>query len=189
MRLTLIGALVLFLLAAAAGHAVMLTLIPMHATDAQIENYKKKGRPINVLFPSGIKTAATSKVPRDNGDTNTLRVIFDFSKGGFILEGPMPKNAAYWSSSMFAHNTDTDFIISDRQITGDHFKIAFIGPHQKLTREVAPIVARSSSRTAIMIVRSTMPDRNDAAKVAALMDELKQVTLTPIPADALAPAS
>ena len=36
-----------------------------------------------------------------------------------------------------------------------------------------------------MIVRSTMPDRNDPARVAALMDELKQVTLTPIPAEAL----
>ncbi len=182
MRLTLIGALILFLVAGAVSHAAGLMIIPRQATDKQIENYKAMGRTANKLYPSGIKTAATSKVPRDNGDTSTLRAFFDFTKGGFILEGPLPKNAAYWSSSMFAHNTDTDFIISDRQITGERFKIAFIGPGQKLKAGVAPVVARSSSNTAVMIVRSTMSDRNDAARVAALTEELKQVTLTPIPA-------
>ena len=185
MRLTWIGAVIALLLAAGASHMVMLSAIPKHATDVQIENYKKKGLKTNTLFPSGIKTAATSKVPRDNGDTNTLRTIFDFSKGGFILEGPIPQNASYWSTSLFAHNTDTAFIISDREIKADRFKIAFIGPHQKLIQPLAPVVAKSPSRIAVMIVRSTMPDRNDPARVAALMDEWKQVTLTPIPAEAL----
>jgi len=173
------GAVALILLIAALTHGAAIQLAPHAMTEYLLEGYRANGLKPNQLRVSGLKKAATMRIPMANADTVTIFAEIDTDQGPLRLEGPPPGDAVYWSISLFAHNTDVFFVGSDRFYGDRPPGVTIVGPRQ--TADPAEGVwARSPSRTAVLIFRATMPDRNDQASVAAIEAALRQWTLVPV---------
>lgn len=168
---------------AAIVHAVAVFAAPYVATDrviAGIAQTRLGFRP-NALGPPHMTNAPRDIVPMSNTDTVTTSSWLDLRQGPLVFGSSVPAHAVYWSISIYAHDSDTDFVLSDREL-GEHrrARVLILGPGQE-----APVgyedarVARISTGRAFLLVRSIMRDRNDPAEVTALFSEVSQATLQP----------
>lgn len=166
---------------AAATHAAILFSAPFVATDLVIDRIDKA----RSLTPNRIAVAPPAAPPRDavpmsNPDTLVASSWLDLGDGPLVFEAPLPEHAEYWSVSIFAHDSDTDFVLSDRDLEGaSHARVEVYGPghNPPATSVDRKDVAHVSTRRAFLLVRAIMSDRNDEASVAALKEEMSQARL------------
>jgi hypothetical protein len=170
----------LLALGGVAGYAGALTVIPYAATDKLLDQFRANGRADNTLTRPNVRNARRNLVVRDNADTITQGATIDLNDGPLLYETNVPADAVYWSVSLFAHNTDTFFIASDRDLKPGPFRLLIRRPGQTSTAQ-ADREAISPTRFSYMIVRYTMPDRNDAASVEAIKARQSASRLTPAP--------
>lgn len=170
---------------AGAAHAAVLFAAPYVATDLVINRIDRA----RGLVPNRLAVAPPVAPPRDavpmgNPDTLVASSWLDLREGPLVFHAPLPRNAEYWSISIFAHDSDADFVLSDRDLGGaPEARVVIYGPsHQDvLAPPEGAAVARVSTQRAFLLVRAIMPDRNDAAQVQALTAELEQARLEPLP--------
>ncbi|ODT86144.1 DUF1254 domain-containing protein [Phenylobacterium sp. SCN 70-31] len=158
-------------------HAGLLWAAPRWATDRQIEAGLARGAVWNRLQHSPPPRAGTTSVPLANPDSLTSRAYLDLSKGPLVLEGPLPKACVYWSASLFAHDTRTVFIASDRDYPEGHVRIGFRHAGQSPVSDAQDVP--SPSRVAVLLIRCFMRDRTDAAYVEALDPARRALVLEP----------
>lgn len=161
-----------------AAHLACVALSPVMATDYQIREGLKRGGAWNELIFNPPPRAGRTKVPLANADTLGTRAYLDLAEGPLLLEGPVPTGCAYWSVSVFAHNTDTVLIASDREFPSGRFKIAI-----RTARQAGPAADRTAllpSSKGVLLLRCFMRDREDGAYLKALDIERRRVSLTPI---------
>lgn len=159
-----------------AVHLACLFLSPALATDYQIREGLKRGGGWNQLIFNAPPRAGRTKVPLANADTLGTRAYLNLAEGPLMLEGPVPKSCVYWSASVFAHNTDTALIASDRDFPSGRFRIAI---HTK--GQNAPPADKSAvlpSRKGVLLLRCFMRDREDQAYLKTLDAERRRITLT-----------
>lgn len=179
-----IAPLIAALAIAAATHAAILFSAPFVATDLVIGRIDKA----RGLTPNQIAVAPPAAPPRDavpmgNPDTLVASSWLDLGDGPLVFEAPLPEHAEYWSVSIFAHDSDTDFVLSDRDLQGaSHARVEIYGPghNAPATSADRKDVAHVSTRRAFLLVRAIMRDRNDEASVAALNAEMSQASLEPL---------
>lgn len=169
-----------FVLAAAAGFAVggygMLGALPYLVTDRLFARMESAGAKVNVLGKPVMRYAKGNIVPMANADTLVRSAMLDLSHGPLRFTATPPGRLAdYWSVSVFGHNTDTLFVINDTQVPEG----AAVTLHLRLADQPAPDepgvhdVVLPSAR-GFLLVRPTMPNREDAAAVAALAKALEE---------------
>ncbi len=158
---------------AVAGWVIMLDRIPVLATDMLFEAMTAAGARTNRLGPAVVRSARANKVPMANADILARSAMLDLSAGPLRFTGTPPGDkAAYWSVSVFAHNTDTLFVLNDRQVPpGRPVVVQLRLAHQPQPEAGVWDVVLPSPR-GFLLVRPTMKDREDAAGVAALQAAL-----------------
>ncbi|PZO54732.1 MAG: hypothetical protein DCF16_04590 [Alphaproteobacteria bacterium] len=165
------------------SHFAIVFAAPYLATDVVIARIDK----VRALTPNELRVAPPTSPPRDlvpmgNADTITASSWLDLRQGPLLFEAPLPRRGEYWSVSIFAHDSDTDFIMSDRDVqAGEPARVLIYGPGQVPPIQSDAIIARVSTERAFLLVRAIMRDRNDNADVEALSAELRQATLRPAP--------
>lgn len=176
--LLLFAATGLLALGGVAGYAGALTLIPYAATEKLLDQFRASGRADNTLTRPNVRNARRNLVVRDNADTVTQAATIDLANGPVLYETNVPADAVYWSVSLFAHNTDTYFVASDRDLKPGPFRLLIRRPNQAASTP-ADREAVSPTRFSYMIIRYTMPDRNDAASVEAIKARQAASRLSP----------
>jgi hypothetical protein len=166
-------------LAGLAGWALANQAIPVVATDTLFARFQKAGAKVNRLSPPPVRNARRNLVPMDNADTLTRSVIIDLKDGPLLFEADVPAGAEYWSVSLFAHNTDTFFVASDRTTGPGPYRLIIRARDQAQPGVPADATAVSPSRKAFLIIRAVMPDRNDAIGVEALRQTLLRERIGP----------
>jgi len=159
---------------------------PHLVTDTMFERFMSNGAELNTLSRAPLRTAKTAKVVADNADTLTRSAIIDLSEGPLLLDVDLPTTAAYWSVSLFAHNTDTFYVANDQTITSSEpgrFRLAIRREDQSVPDDVSDAVATSPSRYSFLIIRATMPDRSHADAVTFLQQEVMQSRVEPLRID------
>ncbi|MFN9927337.1 MAG: DUF1254 domain-containing protein [Phenylobacterium sp.] len=176
--LLLLAATGLLALGGLAGYAAALAYIPYAATEALLDQFRANGRADNTLTRPNVRNARRNLVVRDNADTVTQAATIDLAAGPMVYETTVPADAVYWSVSLFAHNTDTYFVASDRDLKPGPFRLLI---RQASQSSKAPFdrEAISPTRFSYVIVRYTMPDRNDAASVEAIRTRQAASKLSP----------
>jgi len=162
----------------AAVHGFLLWRSPMWATDYQIEQGLKKGGSWNTLIYGKPPRANTTKVGLASPDTLGSRAYLDLSKGPLVLEGLRPENCTYWSASVFAHNTDTVLVRSDRDLPQRKITVALRTADQKVGEAVDATAVLPSAK-GVLLLRCFMRDRTDKAYVAGLSQEIRGLSLRP----------
>lgn len=162
----------------AAGYAAALHVIPERATDALFEQFQSNGRTFNTLSRASVRNARNNLVVRDNADTLTRSAMLDLRDGPLVFEAEVPADAVYWSVSLFAHNTDTFFVASDRSAGAGPYKV-LIRRKDQSSAERVDATAISPSDVGFLIIRYTMPDRNNAADVEAMRAQIMKASLRP----------
>lgn len=169
---------------ASAAHAAVLFGAPYVATDLVINRIDRT----RGLVPNRLAVASPVAPPRDavpmgNPDTLVASSWLDLREGPLVFNAPLPMNAEYWSISIFAHDSDVDFLLSDRDLGGaPEAHVIIYGPSHKdvLPPSESAAVARVSTQRAYLLVRAVMPDRSDSEQVQALKAELEQARLEPL---------
>jgi len=164
-----------------AGWHVAIDRIPYLATDALFAGMKKAGARTNVLGKPVIRTAKGNLVPMANADTLVRSAMIDVSEGPLLFTGTPPgKLAEYWSVSVYAHNTDTLFVLNDQQVPpGRPVRIQLRIAGQKPPAAGIHDVVLPSPK-AFLLVRPTMANREDKPAVAALAAALAEHRLEPV---------
>jgi hypothetical protein len=175
--------LVYIIVLAAIVHVAVVFAAPYAATDRVIAGIAttRLGLTPNALGQPRITSAPRDVVPMSNTDTVTTSSWLDLRQGPLVFEADVPTHAVYWSISIFAHDSDTDFVLSDRELgEHGHARVLILGPGQEAPAGYEDArVARISTQRAFLLVRSIMRDRNDPADVEALTSEVGQATLQP----------
>jgi uncharacterized membrane protein len=177
MRAAVFGLIVAFFVGAAT-HAILLFGSPYWATDKQVKDWLSRGRTFNTLTFLPVPKVGVTTVPLANPDAFSSRAFIDLTKGPQILEGPIPPSCTYWSVSIFAHNTNTVLVKSDRDFPSGLVSIGVARRGENLM-EKTNAIALLDSNLAVMILRCFMRDRNDAAYMAALDKERRKLVLRP----------
>lgn len=159
-------------------HFALLYGIPVWATDYQFAAAIKRGAKWNTLRHNPVPKAGSTSVPLANPDSFTSSAGIDLSKGSLVLAGPVPKSCAYWSVSVFAHNTDTALIMSDRNFPSGTFRIGIAREKTDIPQPVDAIALLPSDK-AFLLLRCFMRDANDAAYMVTLESERRKITLQP----------
>jgi uncharacterized membrane protein len=180
--------LALLLLVAASGFAagwhVMLWQIPTRVTDHLFARMASAGAQTNVLGKPVMRYAKGNIVPMANADTLVRSAMLDLSQGPLRFTATPPRELVdYWSVSVFAHNTDTLFVLNDTQVApGERVAVQLRLADQPAPGPGVHDVVLPSAR-GFLLVRPTMPDRENPAAVAALAQALGEHRLEPAPAD------
>lgn len=90
-------------------------------------------------------------VARANPDSIVTSMSYDVSNGPVELRGlTWP---AYWSLSVYQHNTDNIFVVNDRQLEGDAFHVVVVKSGQTVSAPESATVVTSPSNSGIVLVR------------------------------------
>lgn len=168
---------------AAVSHGVVIWAAPYVATDRVIGRIQKTRDLLpNTLSVNPPASAARNAVPMGNPDTMVASAWLDLAAGPLVFDAPLPQDGRYWSLSLFAHDSDTDFIVSDRDLVGESgVRVIIVGPGDPAPSAVdGTLVARSSTRRAFLLVRAIMNDRNDPVERARVSALLSQSRLEPL---------
>lgn len=173
-----------FVTLASLSHALVVWVAPYVATDRVVAGIARtrEGFAPNRLSFAAPASPSRDVVPMSNPDTVVASSWLDLDAGPLVFTADPPSEAVYWSVSIFAHDSDTDFILSDRDLTarGD-VRVLILGPGQAQPESLeADHVARLSTRRGFLLVRAIMRDRNDAAHVAALTEQMRDASLGPV---------
>lgn len=181
-RTRIVALLALLVSGAVAGWVIMLDRIPILATDMLFDAMTAAGARVNRLGPAVVRSARANKVPMANADILARSAMLDLTAGPLRFSGTPPGDkAAYWSVSVFAHNTDTLFVLNDRQVPpGQPVQVQLRLAHQPRPPAGVWDVVLPSPR-GFLLVRPTMRNREDAAGVAALQAALADHRLAPAP--------
>ena len=173
----IVAGLAIFAAGSLLGYAGAVAYIPYAATDQVFQQFRRAGRKTNTLSRPAVRDARRNIVVRDNADTITQSAMVDLKPGPLIYRTVVPRDAVYWSVSLFAHGTDTVYIASDRTLKPGPFSL-LIRTKAQAAGAPADATAISPSRRSFLIVRYVMPNRNDAASVAAIKAQMSPSTLT-----------
>jgi len=163
------------LISAAAGWFVTIERIPYLMTDAVFARMEAAGARPNVLGKAVMRYAKGNIVPMANADILARSAILDLSEGPLQFTATPPRELVdYWSVSVFAHNTDTLFVRNDSQVPeGKTITVRLRLAHHARPGPGVHDVVLPSPR-GFLLVRPTMPDRENPAAVAALADALAE---------------
>ena len=175
---TIVAGLTSFVVVGVAVHLALLYGAPYWATDHQISAALKRGARKNVLQHGKVPRAGTTSVPLANPDMLASRAFLDLGKGPMVIEGERPVSCSYWSTSVFAHNTDTVLVKSDRDLPNRHISIGLRLANQSLGEPV-DAEAVLPSKTGVVLIRCFMRDRTNADYVAKLTQEIHGLSLRP----------
>jgi uncharacterized membrane protein len=107
----------------------------------------------NTMYHSKRPDSDYRGVVRPSPDQLYSACVYDLSAGPIVFEGTAPSNS-YWSLSFFQHNTDNFYVINDRQIGGQAFRLILVQDGQKLdTKLTNETIIRSPSKTGIVLQR------------------------------------
>lgn len=167
-----------------AGWHIAIDRIPYLATDRLFAGMEKAGARTNVLGKPVVRKASGNLVPMANADMLVRSAMLDLSDGPLRFMGTPPgKLAEYWSVSVFAHNTDTLFVLNDSHVPPGKPVVVQIrlGHHPAPEPGVHDVILPSAR--GFLLVRPTMANREDATTVAALAAALSEHRLERILAD------
>jgi uncharacterized membrane protein len=164
-----------------AGWYGALWQIPYRMTDMLFARMEQAGARPNVLGKPVMRHAKGNIVPMANADTLVRSAMLDLSDGPLRFTATPPRGLVdYWSVSVFAHNTDTLFVLNDTQVPeGERVTIQLRLADQPAPDPGVRDVVLPSAR-GFLLVRPTMPDRENPAAVAALAAALAEHRLEPV---------
>jgi uncharacterized membrane protein len=171
-------------LVASAAFARVYTLlsIPYRETDKQIAAGLKMGCEMNVLNHARPPRAGGTAAPLANADTLSSRAYLDLSQGPMALQGLRTDLCAYWSASVFAPNTDTVFVLTDRETPERRISIGMRLKGQSYGATTENLVRHDvilPSATAVLLIRCFMSDRTNTQYISDLTGQQKALTLRP----------
>ncbi len=169
---------VAFVVMAIVVHLGVLFLSPDWSTDHQIAEGLRRGGRMNALIYAKPPRAGATSVPLANPDTLSTRAYLDLRKGPLIVEGVRPHSCTYWSASVFARNTDTVLIRSDRDSPDGRISIG-LGTAQQHVAEPVKDEAILPSTEGVVLLRCFIRDRTDKAYVTALEAESRGLVMRP----------
>lgn len=171
------------LIGAAAGWLLAIERIPYLMTDTLFERMEASGARPNVLGKAVMRYAKGNIVPMANADILARSAILDLSNGPLEFTATPPRGLVdYWSVSVFAHNTDTLFVLNDTQVPeGEGVTVRLRLAGQPAAGPDVHDVVLPSAR-GFLLVRPTMPDRENPEAVAALADALAEHRLARVAA-------
>jgi uncharacterized membrane protein len=170
------------LVSAAFTHVDTLLSIPYRETDEQIAAGLKMGREMNVLNHYPPPRAGGTAAPLANADTLSSRAYLDLSLGPMALQGLRPDLFTYWSASVFAHNTDTVFVLTDRETPERRISIGMRLKGQSCGATTENPVGHDAilpSATAVLLIHCFMSDRTNTQYISDLTGQQKALTLRP----------
>jgi uncharacterized membrane protein len=176
---------VLFVLAlAVVVHIAVLLYIPRHVTadavDTLFAKYGGSDTMRNVLIHATLPRAGADLLLGDSPNSLISFAVLDTSSTPVRLHCVVPPGGDYWSVALFAWNTDAFWVINDREAPAAVFDVVVVKKgslYESLPGE--PVVVSPTRRT-VMIVRTNVADRQDAARVHALTEAQQQMFVAPI---------
>ncbi len=165
-------------------HIAVLLYIPRRLTaDAVDTLYAKYGgsdRVRNVLIHTALPRAGADILVGDSPDSLISFAILDTSSRPVRLHCEVPPGGGYWSVALFAWNTDAFWVINDRDAPTDVFDVVVVRKGSLYEALPGERVIVSPTRLAVMIVRTNVADREDAAEVERMTEAQQQMWVAPI---------
>lgn len=157
------------LLVAAAVHVGAVFATPTIVNHSWFARLKNEGPRINVLGNARrAKPAGQDIVGYDNPDNVSSFMLFDVSETPVRLHLRVVREAAYWSVSFVADDTNVFRLIRDNDVSADALDIVLVGPHATYQPRPSEQIVRAPTQRGMVLVRMIVPDRSDAESVARL---------------------
>lgn len=166
-------------------HGLAVFALPYLATSVIVDRIlARTSAGSNELIVAPPRDAGADLVPMENPDTVTAAAWLDLGEGPRVLELSLPASALYASVSVYAHHTDTEFLVSDRDLSAAQgrspLRVLILRREDDLPAGDFTHVARISTRRAFLLVRAVLQDRYDATQVERVVAELRQASLRPV---------
>jgi uncharacterized membrane protein len=162
MTILIISAVAVFLIAAAAAHFITLAIIPRSRMNKIMARL-----PINAIRREHRPDYRSRSVVQPSPDLVYTNVRYDVSKAPILFTSPVPADN-YWSVSIFQQNSDNFFVINDRQIKANPFKLMLVKRGQKAKASEDTIVVTSPTNKGILLVRHLVVSDDKSAEVTAI---------------------
>ena len=94
-------------------------------------------------------------VKRSNPDVLATSMAYDVSEGGVRISGPSWMH--YWSLSLYQHNTDNIYILSESDIKTNAFEVLILAKGRKQPPNFKGEVVYSPTTTGVAIIRRYIP--------------------------------
>lgn len=166
-------------IAAILAASVAVNLAAVHALPSAITyfsfrglyNGKALGKTFedNRLYHGKIKRAPKDIVPLDNPDNLSSFAIYDVSRHPVRIRAAVSRGAPYWSIALTAYNTDSFYVVNDRQVSGDTVSVVITRMGDSFVPCEGDRVVAAPSEKGIVLVRTILPQARDGAALEALM--------------------
>ena len=103
----------------------------------------------NTCFHRRTPTVRPGGIRRGNPDVLPSTLAYDLSAGPVLVSGRTWP--AYWSLSVYQHNSDNIFVINDRELDSDEFAIVLSEDPIEVAESAINVV--SPSRTGLVVIR------------------------------------
>jgi uncharacterized membrane protein len=147
MIVLIMSAVAAFLVAAVAAHFITLAIIPRRKMKKIMSRL-----PVNTIRRERRPDANSRSVVQPSPDLAYTNVCYDVSKTPILLTAPVPSDT-YWSVSIFQENSDNFFVINDRQIKTNPFKLLLIKRGKKVNAPADTLVVASPTNKGILLIR------------------------------------
>lgn len=165
-------------------HGLAVFALPYLATHVVVDRIlTRTNAGANELIVAAPRDAGADLVPMENPDTVTAAAWLDLDAGPQVLELSLPSSALYASISVYAHHTDTEFLLSDRDLPEPQsrapLRVLILRRDDAVPAGEFTHVARISTRRAFLLVRAVLQDRYEPTQVERVVGELRQASLRP----------
>lgn len=166
-------------------HVLTVFALPFVATSVVVDRIlERTGTGVNVLTVAPPREAGADLVPMENPDTVTASAWLDLAEGPWVLEASLPASALYGSVAVYAHDTDTEFLLSDRDwprgVSPRPLRILILRRGEPMPAGEFTHVAQVSTRRAFLLMRAILQDRYDVDQVDRVVRQWRQATLRPV---------
>jgi uncharacterized membrane protein len=162
MTVLIISGIAAFIVAAVAAHFITLAIIPRRLMKKIMSRL-----PVNAIRRERRPDANSRSVVQPSPDLVYTNVCYDVSKTPILLTAPVPADN-YWSVSIFQANSDNFFVINDRQIKNNPFKLLLIKRGKKVGAPADTLVVASPTDKGILLIRHLVVSDDKLDEVKAL---------------------
>lgn len=147
MTVYIISAISALIIGAVAAHFITLAVIPRRLMNRAMSQLPK-----NTIKRERRVTAASRRVVQPSPDLVYTNVCYDVSKAPILFTAPVPTDC-YWSVSLFQQNSDNFFVINDRQIKNNPFRILLVKRGKRAEVPENTVVITSPTNKGVLLVR------------------------------------
>ena len=161
---------------------IILWRVPSAITRMYVKGFGRKigAAPWNRIGDPTQAQAGPGGVVRDSPDMVNMFGVYDASRGPVRIRCQVPDWDTYWSISFFAWNTDNFYVLNDRAAKSKDLELIVTAPGARYRKQGNEETIASPTARGVVLVRTVVKNRDDAAEVARAKQLMSQTTISPV---------